>query len=204
MAIELPQIFTYALGFSTTFKYLLLFIGVIVEGPILMVVCGFFLRLGVLDLLPVFLVLFAGDLLADSFWYFVGARFGERFFEKHGGLFGLTTERFVRVKELFHRFHDGILFISKVTIGFGMAIGILVVAGASRLPFRRFMFLNALGEVVLVSTLLAIGYMFGELYGTISEGFREVFAIGTFILAGVVIYGFANFMRLRLSTKYTS
>jgi membrane protein DedA with SNARE-associated domain len=199
MNVDLPQIFTYALGFSTGIKYFLLFIGVIIEGPILMIVCGFFLKLGALELLPLFLVLLAGDLLADAAWYYVGHRFGESLFLRHGKLFSITPERFAKVKELFHRYHDRILLISKVTIGFGMALATLIVAGATKVPFQRFMLLNFIGEFVLVAVLLALGYAFGELYNSFAAGFREVFAAGAIILAGAALYGFSKFMKQRIT-----
>ncbi len=196
---ELPQIFTYALGFSAGIKYLLLFIGVIVEGPILMIVCGFFLKLRALELLPVFIVLLAGDLLADAVWYYVGHRFGEAFVLRHGKFFSITPERFLKVRELFHLYHDRILLISKVTIGFGMALATLIVAGASKVPFRRFMMLNFIGEFALVAILLALGYAFGQLYSSFAAGFREVFAVGAIILAGGALYGFSKFMKHKIT-----
>ncbi|MFA6050045.1 MAG: DedA family protein [Candidatus Paceibacterota bacterium] len=199
MNLDLPQIFTYALGFSATFKYLLLFVGVIVEGPILMVICGFFLRLDALESIPLFITLFSGDLLADAIWYYIGAHHGERVIIKHGKFFGVTPERFEKVRELFFRYHDRILLISKVTVGFGMAIPVLIVAGASKVSFRRFMFLNAMGEFILVAVLLTVGYLFGELYNSIAEGFKEVFAVAAILVAGAAIYGFSNFMKQKIA-----
>ncbi len=195
MNTELPQILTYALGFTATFKYLLLLVGVIVEGPILMVACGFFIRLGLVDLLPTFLVLLSGDLIADVFWYFIGFRYAEPLFRKHGGMFGISYENFEKVQGLFREYHDRILLISKVTIGFGMALATLIVAGATRVPFRRYMVLNAIGEVVLVLALLALGYVFGELYHNIARGFRDVFAISAIVVVALGLYGFANYMK---------
>jgi membrane protein DedA with SNARE-associated domain len=199
MTIDLPQIFIYALGFSATFKYLLLFLGVIIEGPILMVICGFFLRLDALEFIPLFIALFTGDLLADAIWYYIGAHYGERVIVKHGKIFGVTPERFEKVKELFFRYHDHILLISKVTVGFGMAIPVLIVAATTKVSFKRFMFLNAIGEFILVAVLLAVGYLFGELYNSIAEGFKEVFAVTAIIAAGALIYGFSSFMRQRIT-----
>ncbi len=199
MTPDLPYIFTYALGLTAALKYLLLFLGVIIEGPVLMVACGFFLRLEGLELFPTFIALLAGDLLADAIWYYIGCHYGERIFKKHGKFFGITEDRFEKAKELFRLYHDKILLISKVTIGFGMAIATLVVAGATRVPFRRFMMLNIIGEFVLVAALLALGYAFGELYGNIASGFKEVFAFGAIILAGFIIYGFSNYMKQKLA-----
>ncbi len=199
MNVDLPYIFTYALGLSETFKYVLLLLGVIIEGPILMIACGFFLRLGALELFPLFTVLFLGDLLADIGWYYVGWHFGERIFKRHGKFVGITPERFEKVKGLFAKYHDRILLISKATIGFGMAIAVLIVAGTSRVPFKRFLVLNAIGELLLVAVLLALGYVFGELYGKFASGFKELFAIGAIIITGGLLYGFSNYMKHKIA-----
>ena len=56
---------------------------------------------------------------------------------EHGGVFGISYENFEKVQGLFREYHDRILLISKVTIGFGMALATLIVAGATRVPFTR-------------------------------------------------------------------
>ncbi|MES2059705.1 MAG: DedA family protein [Patescibacteria group bacterium] len=193
------EFLTYAGTFTETFKYLLLLVGVIIEGPILMIACGFFLRLGALDIVPLFTVLFLGDLLADIAWYYVGVYFGQKMFEKHGKFVGITPERFEKVKDLFAHYHDRILLISKATIGFGMALAVLIVAGTTRVPFKRFILLNAIGEIVLVSALLSLGYVFGELYHNIAAGFRDFFAVAAVIMAGAALYGFSNYMKHRIA-----
>ena len=193
--MPLPILVSSSLAFASQFKYLLLFIGTIVEGPILMVASGFFLHTGVFSLVPLFLTFVAGDLVGDVGWYCVGRYFAEPILRRHGRFLNVTPERFERMKILFNRHHEKILLISKITLGFGMALVTLIVAGATRVPFRVYMFLNLLGELILVAVLLFIGYFFGGLYGYIAEGFRLAFITGALALVVAILYGFSKYLR---------
>lgn len=195
---DIPYLIEYALSLTATLKYGLIFVGVIVEGPILMVATGFFWSLGVLELLPLFITLVSGDIIGDTVWYFVGYYFAEPFVLKYGKWFSITPELFAKGKDLFTRYHEKILFISKITIGFGMAVVTLLVAGASRMSFKRYLVINVIGEIILVGVLLSLGYLFGELYNYIEKGFKEFFLIGALIIAGLAVYGFANFMKHKI------
>jgi len=118
-------------------RYPLIFIGTIIEGPILMVACGFFIRFSTLTLMPTYFVLVAGDLLADIAWYYAGYFYAEPVLLKHGKFFSITPEVFDKAKELLRRYHTSILLISKITVGFGLALATIVVAGATKVPFKK-------------------------------------------------------------------
>lgn len=176
--------------FLTSYKYILLFLGVIIEGPILMVASGFFILLGYFDLIPVFFVILAGDLIGDTIWYYIGYFFAGPFIKKYGKFIKITPEMFEKSKELFHKYHTNILLISKVTIGFGMSLATLMAAGATHIPFKKYFALNFIGEIILLSILLSVGYFFGQLYNSISEAFRNYFIICITIILGTSLYYF--------------
>ena len=199
--MNLSPFLSYALAVAGAFKYPIIFIGTIVEGPLLMIASGFLLRLGVLSLIPLYFTLWAADLLADIGWYYVGYFFADRFVARFGRYFGVTPELFAKAKGLFARYHDKILLISKATIGFGMALGTLIAAGATRVPIRRFIALNAIGELGLVAFLLAVGYFFGQLYGSIAGGFKFVFAAAAALVAVAFVFGFSRYMKGRIASE---
>jgi len=177
------------------FKYPLLFIGTIFEGPIVMVASGFLLHFGIFEPIPLFIVLGAGDITADILWYFLGYHYVEPLIKKRGHFLSITPELFEKGKILFQRYHEKILIISKLTLGFGMAIVILTVAGASKVPFKTYMLLNILGEVVVVSVLLIVGYFVGNIYSYISDSFKIIFLAGMFIILIAVLFGFSRYIK---------
>ena len=179
-------------------KYPLLTLGALIEGPILMIACGFLLHYNFFNLAAVFLALVLGDLIGDLIWYYVGQKFADRFLINYGRYFGVSLESFEKAKTLFFKYHIKILVISKLTMGFGMAIVTLMVAGATRVPFKKYFMINFFGELVLTAMLMSIGYLFGELYKYIAEGFKVAFLIGIFIIAILVITGLTRFVRYTL------
>jgi len=195
----LPVILSYALGLAAQLKYPLVVVGTIIEGPVLMVAAGFLYRLDFFDLLPLFLSLMVGDLIGDMLWYGVGYYFADPFIGKFGRFLGITPEMFERGKTFFQRHDVKILVISKITLGFGMALATLLAAGASRVPMRTYLSLNAGGEVFLVGGLLAVGYFFGHVYTFVSAGFRTVFVLAMAVLVVFLIHNFSKYVRRVIS-----
>ncbi|HEY4513225.1 MAG TPA: DedA family protein [Candidatus Paceibacterota bacterium] len=172
-------------------KYILLFIGCIVEGPIVMMASGFLLHLGKFSLLPMYLVLVLGDFAADIIWYCLG-RFGTRHtIFKYGHLIKLTPAVLEKIENRFMRYHQKILIISKLTMGLGFAMVVLVVAGIFKVPFKNYAVLNLIGGFVWTAFLVTIGYFFGNVYSAVPESAKIIFAFGVLIL---IIFGirFAN------------
>jgi len=179
----------------TSYKYLLLFLAIVIEGPILMVASGFLILIGFFEPIPAFLIILAGDLLGDIIWYYIGYFFAEPFLNKYGKFFKLTPEIFEKAKGLFHKYHVKILLISKVTIGFGMSLATLMAAGATHIPLRKYLALNLIGEVILISILLSIGYFFGQLYNSIADTMKIYFVVGIITVFGVSIYYASKYIK---------
>ena len=198
--MSLPTLLSHFLDIVSQSKYALIFFGAIIEGPILTVASGFLLHLGVFNVLPLFLSLAAGDLAGDVIWYYVGYFLVEPMLKKNGHFLSVTPEVLEKTKELFHRYHARILLISKITMGFGMALVTLMVAGISRVSFRTYMILNTLGEIVLLTLMLSIGYFFGQLYPYVAKDFRLAFVIGIIIITVIFVYGFSRYMKKKITS----
>jgi membrane protein DedA with SNARE-associated domain len=190
-----------ALGAAGIFKYPLLFAGTVVEGPLITIACGFLYHTGVFSLLPLFLALSLGDLGGDAIWYWVGRRFAGPALSRHGTFLGLTPERFERLRGYFRRHHSPILFVSKLTMGLGVAQGTLMAAGASHVPFRAYLLWNAIGEAIYVAILLAIGYSFGQAFVAIEQGLRTGFLISGAVVILAVLYLASRFVKAYFEKK---
>lgn len=160
-----------------------------------MVAAGFLLRLEYVSLLPLSIALIAGDLVGDIGWYVVGYFFAKPLILRYGKFLSITEELFEKVKRLFERHDSKILFLSKITSGFGGAIATLIAAGAVRVPFKKYIAINILGEFIWVGLLLSVGYVFGHLYASIENGFKIVFIIIAAIFIAGALYGFFHFLK---------
>lgn len=170
-------VFAHLLAFLESSKYVLIFIGSYVEGSTVMVTTGLLWRLGTLSFWPGYLALLLGDVLSDIMWYFVGYYAAGPFFNRYGHWFGLTPETIAKVKRRFHHYHTKILIISKLTMGFGFAVPVLAVAGMLKVPFSRFLLINASGSLVWVLGNMAIGYYFGTVVLSIPREFQIAAAL---------------------------
>lgn len=161
--------------------YALFFVGAFFEGPVMMLAGGLLWRLGQVDFLPAYVALLAGDITADAAWYYVGHHGARHFVARLGWLFGLTADMIDKAERRFHTYHTRVLVISKLTMGFGLAVPILIVAGMLRVPFGRYLMINIMGGFVWTAFVMWIGYNFGNILANLSQDIQ--LAIG----AGLVV-----------------
>ncbi len=162
-----------------------------------MTMSGFLLRLGTVDFLPVYIVLMAADLTGDCIWYAIGYYYARPFARKYGHFIGLTENALAKTEHVFQKYHNRILFLSKITMGFGFALVVLVTAGMTRVPFKKYFAFNALGEIIWTGFLLAIGYFYGNVYLTINKDLRWL-SLGVFIVILLgIFYGLNRFLKMR-------
>jgi len=182
-------------------KYPLVFVIALVEGPIVMVGSGMLYRLGVFSFLPLYFTLILGDFTADIGWYFIGKYGARRFVTRWGRYFSVTPESVERLEKLFHNHQGKILFISKITMGFGFALATLMAAGMARVPFKKYALFNFLGGFVWTAILMSVGYFFGHLYTVIDKSFRLAFVVCLIVFVLLAVYGLGKYFKARFLEK---
>lgn len=180
------------------YRYALTFVLAIFEGPMVMVACGILLKLRFFYFWPIYLSLMLGDFTADLAWYWVGFYGGRSFVDRFGKYFSLTPDVIEKVEDFFHKHQDKILFISKITMGFGFAVATLFVAGLVKIPFKRYALFNFLGGFIWTGLLLTVGYFFGNLYAVLNKGFKVAFIVGLAIFMTAVLYGGGRYFKTLL------
>lgn len=183
------------------YKYGMVIIAAVIEGPMVGILCGFLLRLGYFHFWPIYLTLISADLVGDALWYTVGYYGASRVVARWGHFLSLDKLAMEKIEAKFKQHQNKTLLISKMTSGFGFAIVTLVTAGVVRIPLKNYAAMNALGGFVWSGVLLLTGYFFGNLYSQIDAGFRIASLVIFAALVFAVLYGFQRFMRNRLSTK---
>ncbi len=167
-----------------------------------MVACGFLLRLGVFSFWPIYLALMLGDFVADIIWYFVGYYGARKFADRWGKYFSITPEMLEKLEVLFHNHQSKILFISKITMGFGFALATLIAAGMAKVPLKKYALFNFLGGFVWTALLIGVGYFFGHLYTIIDKSFKVAFLVFVGCLLLVALYGSAKYFKNNVAKKY--
>lgn len=190
-------------------QYPVLVYGIIVltsyiEGPILSLLCGIFYRLGIIEIIPAYFALMAGDLLGDTFWYWMGRLFGPRFVRRFGRYVNVDEKSIRVIERVFHRHQTWILIISKLTMGLGFALVTLFTAGMVRIPFKRYILLNFIGQFFWTAILLVVGYFFGHLFATFDSVFAKVSFAALLIVAIVVLFRYGSYVRARMTKRYSA
>jgi membrane protein DedA with SNARE-associated domain len=136
-----------------------------------------------------------GAITGDQVGYIVGRSIGYRLLARWGRKVGLSDERLELGRYLFRRYGAQVVF-------FGRFVAILrnlaaLLAGANRMPWRRFLLWNALGGIGW-SSLYGFGaWALGDAAKRISGPAGIVFAaIGTVVLIAVFVVLKRNKARL--------
>lgn len=189
--------FLAAFSWISAYQYAALFFLTIIEGPIVMTTGGFLVKMGYLSFWPAYIVLMAGDLTADIVWYAIGANWGMNFVRKFGKFFNIQGALVEKMRRAFQRHHSKILITSKLTTGFGFAPAVLLAAGLSRVPFKKYITINAVGQFAWTALLMSAGYLFGNLYLTINEGLRFFGFVAFIVILFFAVRGVNHYLRSR-------
>jgi len=192
------EFFQHILDGVSYYRYVLAFFLAIVEGPMVMVASGILLKLGLFYFWPIYLALMLGDFAADLLWYAIGYHGARKFVDRWGHYFSLTPKVIARLERLFKNHHDKILFISKITMGFGFALATLIAAGMAKVPFKKYALYNLLGGFVWTGILLGAGYFFGQIYSVLGKGFKVAFIIFLVALVSGALYGGGKYFKKKM------
>lgn len=184
------------LQFLEATKYPLFFAGSYLEGTVVMMTGGVLLRLGEVQFLPLYAALILGDVLSDIMWYWVGFFGARHFVMRWGYLVNATPEIIAKLERRFQTYHLRILIISKLTMGFGLAVPILTTAGMLRVSFARYCTINIIGSFVWVGFVIFVGYNFGNVLSLIPERYQ----VGSFIALIAAFFIALRYVNGKLAT----
>jgi membrane protein DedA with SNARE-associated domain len=147
--------------------YSLMFVLMLIEGPVVTAAGAFAAALSYFHLWIVFLLSILGNLIPDAVYYALGYWGRHRFIDAYGHYFGLTKER-VKAAERLASKHTGKSLFAIKTIPFLATPGLIVI-GASKMDLRKYIFWSII--ITLPSSLiyLLLGYYFGAFYSTIDH-----------------------------------
>ncbi|MFA5840685.1 MAG: VTT domain-containing protein [Candidatus Paceibacterota bacterium] len=169
-----------------TYKYLILIPLAIIEGPIISVISGFLVTLGIFNIITVYIVMVLGDIIGDGIFYFIGYK-GKRLFH----YFKVEEEKVEKAKIYFQENHKKAIAGSKIMWGIG-TVG-LIAAGALHVPYKRYFNTCALYSLAQSFIMIFLGVFFGKAYLIIGKYFNY-YAAGISILA-LIVLSFYIFIR---------
>jgi undecaprenyl-diphosphatase len=157
------------------------FVGLLIPGESLVLASGFFAHQGILELFPVMLAAGLGAITGDNIGYVVGARLGREWLRRKGSRFGIRKRGLDRVEQFFQRQGPKAVFFGRF-VGFARAL-VPFVAGASDMPYRKFVLYDAAGAVLWTIGFVTLGYLVGASWQVAEKWISR----GGLLLAGILL-----------------
>lgn len=165
--------------------------GVPVPGETMLLAGAALARFGHLALWKVIVVAIAGAVLGDNIGFVIGRRGGRALLER-GRRFGLSHARLAQFDAFFARHGAKTVFIARFVTGLRVVCAVL--AGASTLPWDRFLLFNASGALAWAGTFGVVGYLLGYSWEAIE---RWIGHLGLILLVVLAIGAAIAFARSR-------
>jgi membrane-associated protein len=199
MFISLDQVYPFLIHY----KYLALLIGATIEGPVLMAAAGFLTKLGYFNPALALLALLIGDLISDVLWYYLGYF---KWYTKIAAIskkLNITQRVTQKITTLYNAYPNRVIFFSKISMGFGFNLVVLITAGILRIPIKKFVIINFFGGIFWVGMFLSLGYFFGNIYLLIDQGLRTLFMIIGFATLFATLFLLGKFIRIQFLKRNT-
>jgi membrane protein DedA with SNARE-associated domain len=134
--------------------------GAFVPGETSLVIAGTLAAQGRLTLPIVIAVAAGAAIIGDNIGYQLGRRGLRRLLERRGRLKARSERAFARGEAFFERHGSAAVFFGRWLPGLRVFASWL--AGANRMPWRRFLFWNALGGISWAATVGTAAYLLGR------------------------------------------
>jgi membrane protein DedA with SNARE-associated domain len=173
--------YTYALVGALAFLETGAGIGLVAPGELAVILGGVSAGQGEIELIPLIAIVWACALAGDLTSFVLGRRLGREFLVGNGPKIGITHQRLEQVERFFAA-HGG------KTIFIGRFVGLIrplspFIAGASKMPARRFIPYTTLAAGIWATTFSVLGYLFWQSLDQLIAITKQ----GTFALAAVIV-----------------
>ncbi len=176
--------FTSALAFVQTQGYLLIFILMIIEGPIITTAASFAASLGYFNIFIIFALAVLGDLVGDTIYYAIGHFGRHRIVEKYEHIFKISKKLVITTENHFKNHLGKTLLIAKLT---PLAVPTLILAGASKVPLRKYVTWCMIIILPKIIFFTAAGFFFGYLTNSLLQYYKDAGYVLLALLIGVVL-----------------
>lgn len=149
-------------GYFAVFGFILLedFGLFFVPGETILIAAAIFAGLGELNIFAVIIVAFLGALIGDNIGYLIGLFGGRALIKRWGKYIFLTEKKLHKVEHLYNK-HGGLVVAGARFVDvLRQANGI--IAGVSKMPWKKFLKFNALGAILWVGFWSSAGYFGGS------------------------------------------
>lgn len=174
-----------------TFAYLIIFVGMMIEGDILLFTAGFLANRGFFDVITLLVIVFSGVILGDNLWYIFGEVIKkESWFNKFIERITLPFDEHLKNRTV------RTIFIAKFTYGFYRPV--LLRAGSQNLSFKKFIKADVFASIVWIFLIGGLGYISSASFFIIRQYLRYTELT---LFLGIAIFILISHVITRISKK---
>jgi len=173
--------FSTILYFITTHQllgYLVIFLGMILEGDIILFTAAFLTHYGFFDPVKIIFVVVAGVILGDIIWYYLGI-FAVKYPRINKWLDRITH----LVDSHLEKSPFKTLFFSKFI--YGLHHPILMRIGSKKMGLKKYLKSDIIASLIWIVIIAVLGYLFGASFFLVKKYIRYAELL---FLAGVIIF----------------
>lgn len=198
MSPMIPTTFSAITQWVLSQGYTLMFLLMLVEGPVVTAAGAFVAALGYFNLWGVFTLSILANLIPDAAYYAMGYWGRHTLIDKYGRYLGLTKER-VAAAEKFSKDHSVKSLFAIKMIPFLATPGLIAI-GASKMDIKKYIFWSTIITIPSSIIYLLVGYYFGAAYGTIDHYLH----LGYYLIGAAVIVLIAVlYFQRKFAEKFT-
>ena len=160
------------------------FFGLMVEGEVALILAGYAVNHGYLELLPTLLAGTLGGTCSDSLYYWIGRRYGARLLRSRPSLRPLRARAILLLRR------SGHIMAFSARFAFGLRIALPIAMGAARMRPHVFHPYNALGALAFSIVYLGVGYGVGTAIQQMIRraGISEVQVLTAIVTIGALVW----------------
>lgn len=141
------------------YKYGLIFLLVMIEGPFITMLVGWVIFLGYLNPLLAYGMVVCADLISDCIYFGIGWWGRNKKISKLNTYIKASSGRLQKIEALLHRHSGKTIIIAKLTHVAGVPF--LIAAGLARIRFSKFLAYDFIATIPKSLAFILLGYYFG-------------------------------------------
>jgi len=191
--------FAGILQFLQTSGYGIMFIIMLVEGPIITYVASFAASLGIFNIFIVVILSILGDVIGDIILFFIGRISKEANIERYVHK-SMNMTRMDKLKMYLDENPGKAITVIKLTPL--LPIPGLILAGASNIKFKKFIIYSVVVSLIYCLSMAVLGFYSGVAFLTIAKYVKYAeYLVGGTVLLIILVFYIIKFISKKISNR---
>jgi len=191
--------FAGILQFLQTSGYGIMFIIMLVEGPIITYVASFAASLGIFNIFIVVILSILGDVMGDIILFFIGKISKEANVERYVHK-SMNMTKIDKLKMYLDENPGKAITVIKLTPF--LPIPGLILAGASNIKFKKFIIYSVVVSLIYCLSMAVLGFYSGVAFLTIAKYVKYAeYLVGGTVLLIILVFYIIKFLSKKISNR---